>query len=41
MRPVKRGPVSKRHSAYQFKRNIKRTKRPNVSPPPMRGGIRL
>jgi len=33
--------VNKRKSAKGFKTNIKKTKAPNVSPAPMRGGIRL
>ena len=36
-----RYPVNKNKSAGQFRRNIKRTKGANISPPPMRGGIRL
>jgi len=33
--------VNKRASAGQFKRNVRRTKAPNMAPNPMRGGIRL
>lgn len=36
-----RRPVNKRRSAKQFRRNISKTKRANVAPPPMRGGYRL
>ncbi|WNK13280.1 MAG: hypothetical protein [Microvirus sp.] len=38
---MKRMCVNKRRSAGQFKRNIKRTKAPNVAGGPMRGGWRL
>lgn len=41
MRPVKRGFVNKRKSASKFRKGASRTKRVNVSPGPMRGGIRL
>lgn len=41
MRPLKRRPVSKRRSAGKFRRQISRTKAPNVAPRPMRGGYRL
>lgn len=41
MRPVKRYGVSKRASAGQFKRNVSRTKNPNMTITPMRGGWRL
>lgn len=41
MRPSKRSPVNKGHSAKQFKRNVRHTKGANVSAAPMRGGIRL
>lgn len=41
MRPVKRNAVRKSASAAKFRSNVSRTKAPNVSPPPMRGGIRL
>lgn len=41
MRPVKRSGVSKASSAGNFRRNVSRTKSANVSPAPMRGGIRL
>jgi len=33
--------VNKHKSAHHFKRNIKRTKAPNMMGAPMRGGIRL
>lgn len=41
MKPVSRNPVSKSASARSFKRNVGRTKRPNIAPNPMRGGWRL
>lgn len=41
MRPVQRGYVNKRSSARSFRKSISRTKGPNISPGPMRGGIRL
>lgn len=41
MRPLKRGFVSKHGSAGKFRRNVSRTKRVNVHPGLMRGGIRL
>lgn len=36
-----RKPVNKRASAAQFKKNVRRTKAPNLRAAPMRGGIRL
>lgn len=36
-----RHPVSKGASAKQFKRNVRRTKSPNMKGAPMRGGIRM
>lgn len=36
-----RRPVNKFKSAKQFKRNVSRTKAPNMKAAPMRGGIRL
>lgn len=33
--------VNKRQSAKRFKRDIRKTKAPNVKTAPMRGGIRL
>lgn len=36
-----RKPVNKSRSAGQFRNNMKRTKAPNMAPPPMRGGYRL
>lgn len=39
--PNKRYSVSKYSSAKKFRRNISRTKVINISPIPMRGGIRL
>lgn len=41
MRPVSRNYVSKKQSATKFRRNVSRTKVVNLSPGPMRGGIRL
>lgn len=41
MRPVKRSPVNKHGSAKAFRRQAGKTKKVNVSPGPMRGGIRL
>lgn len=41
MRPLNRGHVDKRGSARNFRSNTHRTKSPNMSPPPMRGGFRL
>ena len=41
MRPVSRGSVNKSRSVRQFRKNSGRTKRANVNPSPMRGGIRL
>lgn len=41
MRPVSRGRVGKGRSARQFRKNTRRTKAANMSPRPMRGGIRL
>ncbi|WNK15072.1 MAG: hypothetical protein [Microvirus sp.] len=38
---MRRMPVNKAASARQFKKNVGRTKRPNIAPAPMRGGIRL
>lgn len=36
-----RKPVNKHRSASAFKRNVGRTKAPNMKAAPMRGGIRL
>lgn len=36
-----RVPVNKSRSAHQFRKNMKRTKAPNMRGAPMRGGIRL
>jgi len=33
--------VNKSKSARQFRRNVQRTKAANLTPAPMRGGIRL
>jgi len=41
MRPVQRKTVAKHGSAKKFRRNIQKTKSVNLSPGPMRGGIRL
>ena len=41
MRPVARSSVNKSRSVRQFRKNSARTKRANVNPNPMRGGIRL
>lgn len=41
MKPVARYGVHKGQSAKKFRRNTSRTKAANVSPAPMRGGIRL
>lgn len=38
---MKRFKVNKAKSANQFKRNVSRTKAPNMRAAPMRGGIRL
>lgn len=36
-----RRPVNKAKSAGEFRRQIRKTKRPNVAPPSPRGGYRL
>jgi hypothetical protein len=41
MRPVYRKAVSKYKSSKNFKRNVKRTKMPNLRSNPMRGGWRM
>lgn len=41
MRPLSRSPVSKGKSASKFRRNVGRTKAPNIQQGPMRGGWRL
>lgn len=41
MRVSGRRPVRKGRSAAKFRRQVGRTKAPNVAPPPMRGGYRL
>lgn len=41
MKPSRRSSVNKHRSARQFKGNIAHTKSINLSPGPMRGGIRL
>lgn len=41
MKPSSRRGVSKSRSARQFRHSVGRTKAVNMSPAPMRGGIRL
>lgn len=41
MRPLTRSGVNKRGSARDFRSRASRTKVGNISPGPMRGGIRL
>jgi hypothetical protein len=41
MKPLKRKPVNKHHSAKVFRKNVAHTKKPNVAAAPMRGGWRL
>lgn len=41
MKPVSRKPVHKGRSVKKFRRQADRTKAANVTPGPMRGGIRL
>lgn len=41
MRPVMRRPVSKRGSAGRFRSMSRRSKAPNISQGPMRGGWRF
>jgi hypothetical protein len=41
MKPLHRKPVSKGKSARHFHKHASHTMGMNVSPPPMRGGIRL
>jgi len=41
MRPVRRSGVNKSRSARRFRRDTTRTKSPNMSLTPMRGGWRL
>lgn len=41
MRPLKRAGANKRSSARKFRKNAGKTKSANISPHPMRGGIRL
>ncbi|WNK14539.1 MAG: hypothetical protein [Microvirus sp.] len=36
-----RHPVNKQKSASKFRNQVGRTKRPNIAPPPTRGGYRL
>lgn len=38
---MKRQPVNRGESAKRFRSNIRSTKAPNMSPPPMRGGFRF
>lgn len=41
MKPLSRKHVSKHGSAKTFRHHVSHTKGLNLSPPPMRGGIRL
>lgn len=41
MRPLKRIGQNKKHSARKFRKHVGKTKHANVTPTPMRGGIRL
>lgn len=41
MKPLSRSGVNKHRSAGKFKSQARRSKAPNVAPPPMRGGWRL
>lgn len=41
MRPLKRSGERKGSSARKFRKNVSRTKAPNLSKTPMRGGWRL
>lgn len=41
MRPLKRKPVNKSKSVKKFRKNVSKTKAPNIKAMPMRGGIRL
>lgn len=41
MRPLKRMSVNKGKSSATFRKVHSKTKKPNVQPPPMRGGYRL
>lgn len=41
MKPLSRHNVSKSSSAKRFRSDSRRTKAPNLAPPPMRGGFRL
>lgn len=41
MMTLKRKPVNKHRSSKQFANKTRKTKAANVSPSPMRGGIRL
>lgn len=41
MKPLHRKPVNKHQSANKFRKGAGKTKKPNVAPPPMRGGYRL
>lgn len=38
---MKRFSQNKNHGAKKFRRDSQRTKRANISPTPMRGGIRM
>lgn len=41
MRPLSRRPQGKGPAASKFRRQVSRTKRPNIAPAPQRGGFRL
>lgn len=41
MRPSRRFGANKRKSARRFRKNARRTKAPNMAPPPQRGGYRF
>lgn len=41
MRPNARYGVNKRRSARRFRKQSRRTKSPNMAPPPQRGGYRF
>lgn len=41
MKPLKRKHVNKHSSAKKFRKNVRRTKKPNIVAAPMRGGWRL
>ncbi|WNK14939.1 MAG: hypothetical protein [Microvirus sp.] len=41
MNSLHRQPVNKKHSSHKFGKSTQKTKAANMSPTPMRGGIRL